>query len=165
MAVVISDSSPLVHLSAINRFELLRELYPDLSIPQSVWDEVTIAGAGRTGAKELADAVNNGWIKLKSPGAKFIERIESEGLDRGETDALALALELKAEMILLDEVRGRTAARRLGVRAVGTLGVLIRAKARGLVRTLREELQLLRLKSQMQLSADVEELALKLAGE
>src|SRR5687768_9361270 len=133
MPVVISDASPLVHLSAIERFDLLKQLYPVLLIPPAVWAEVTVAGQGRPGAAEVLAAVEIGWIKLQSPNARTLTRTELQGLDAGEAEALALALDTSAELVLLDELRGRAVARTLGVRAIGTLGVLIEAKQRGLV--------------------------------
>src|SRR5881394_1807529 len=133
MAVVISDASPLVHLGAIGRFELLKQLYPVLLIPPAVWTEVTVAGQGRPGAAELTSAVQAGWITLQTPAATTLARAELSGLDQGEAEALALALDTSAECVLLDELRGRAVARILGVRAIGTLGVLIEAKGRGFV--------------------------------
>jgi predicted nucleic acid-binding protein len=155
----------LVHLSAIQRFELLRHLYQTLLIPPAVWSEVTVAGQGRHGAAELATAVNAGWIMLKAPDAMTLQRTELRTLDPGEAEALAVALDTNADLVLLDELRGRAVARTLGVRAIGTLGVLIEAKQRGLVPTLRGEIERLRQSSQLQLTPELEELALRLAGE
>jgi uncharacterized protein len=165
MAVVISDASPLVHLSAIKRFGLLKQLYPVLLIPPAVWTEVTVAGQGRPGAADLAASVQAGWIRLETPKAATLGRPELRGLDQGEAEALALALDTTAEFVLLDDLRGRAAARSLGVRAIGTLGVLIEAKRRRLISSLRDELGQVRRLSQLQLTPDLERLALQLAGE
>ena len=165
MAVVISDASPLVHLGSIGRFGLLKQLYPVLLIPPAVWREVTVAGQGRPGAAELAGAVQVGWIKLQTPAAMTVARAELRGLDLGEAEALALALDTSAEFVLLDELRGRAVARTRGVRAIGTLGVLIEAKRQGLVSLLSDELEQLRRLSQLQLTPELERLALQLAGE
>jgi hypothetical protein len=165
MAVVISDASPLVHLSAVRRFELLRHLYPRLLVPPAVWAEVTVAGRNRPGAAELKEAVRTGWIELRAPLASGVARPELCALDAGEAEALALALEMSADLVLLDELRGRAVARALGVRAIGTLGVLIEAKQRGLIRSFRDELEQVRLRSQLQLTPELEQLALRLAGE
>lgn len=130
MGVIISDASPLVHLSAIGRFDLLQSLYTALLIPPAVWSEVTVAGKGRLGAAELSTAINMGWIEVKPPSADALAHQALRGLDLGEREALALALD-KAQFVLLDELRGRAAARRIGVIAIGTLGVLVEAKRRG----------------------------------
>ena len=165
MATVISDSSPLVHLSAIARFGLLRQLYRSLLVPPAVWKEVTVAGKARPGAAELEAAVNQGWIKVQVPSPDTFQPPELAGLDEGESEAITLALETHAEVLLLDEIRGRMVARSLGLRAVGTLGVLAEAKRQGLVNSLREELTNLKNRSQFYISAELEQLALQLAGE
>src|SRR5688572_21466485 len=105
MAAVISDASPLVHLAAIKRFELLRLLYSQLFIPKDVWGEVAVAGKGRPGASELEQATTVGWIRIQAPTAENAGRPELTNLDAGEAAALALALDLHAEIILLDELR------------------------------------------------------------
>ena len=165
MAIVISDASPLVHLSAIRRFELLKQLYPVLLIPPAVWAEVTVAGKGRAGATELTAAVQAQEIRVVAPAPATLARAELRGLDPGEAEALALALDSEAEVVLLDELRGRAVARSLGLRAVGTLGVLIEAKRRGFVPSFRDELERVRRLSQLQLTPELERLALHLAGE
>ena len=106
-----------------------------------------------------------GWISRKAPKPSSLERNELRNLDPGETEAVALALDLKAEIILLDELRGRAVARQLGLHAIGTLGVLIEAKRRGLVPSFRDELQRLDRDSQLQLSEEIKALAIRMAGE
>jgi predicted nucleic acid-binding protein len=165
MAAVISDASPLVHLAAIKRFDLLRLLYSVVFIPKAVWTEVVVAGLGRPGSTELDQAITSGWMQIKEAGRANLARSELVTLDQGEAEALALALDLQAEVILLDEVRGRAVARTLGLRAVGTLGVLIEAKRRGLIASFRQELDRLTRDSQLQLSDEIKNLALKLARE
>ena len=165
MAVVISDASPLVHLSAISKFHLLKELYPELVIPKAVWDETVTAGRGRPGSADLTTAVTEGWIRLETANLTTLANPELRGLDLGESEALALAIDLHAEAVLLDEIRGRAAARRLGLRAVGTLGVLIQAKRAGFINNFKEALADLRAKSQLQLSPEIETEALRQAGE
>lgn len=76
MAVVISDASPLVHLGAIGRFDLLRHLYAALLVPPAVWQEVAVVGQGRPGAAELSEAVKEAWIELKAPSASILKRQE-----------------------------------------------------------------------------------------
>jgi predicted nucleic acid-binding protein len=165
MAVVISDASPLVHLSAIGRFGLLKEIYLQLLIPPAVWKEVVVDGKGRAGQSEVTAGIEAGWILIQAPTSDFNQRPELSGLDPGEAEALALALEIKADLVLLDEVRGRAAARKLFLRAVGTLGVLIEAKRKGLVSRVAEELQKLRTHSQLHLTTELEQQVLSLAGE
>jgi predicted nucleic acid-binding protein len=165
MAVVISDSSPLVHLSAIGRFAVLERLYPNLLIPPAVFQEVAVAGKGRAGAQELEAAIKTGTVRLQSPKAQILSRNELRALDTGEAEALALALEITAELVLIDELRGRAVARTLGLNAIGTLGVIIEAKRQKLLSSVRAELKLLKTRSQLQLTPELEQLVLQLAHE
>jgi predicted nucleic acid-binding protein len=73
MAVVISDASPLVHLSAIARFELLKQIYIQLLIPPAVWREVVLEGKGRAGEVDLKRGVEAGWISIQSPGPIYLQ--------------------------------------------------------------------------------------------
>lgn len=90
--------------------------------------------------------------------------IREAGLGAGESEALALALELHAERVLLDELAGRKLASRLGVPVIGTLGVLLAAKRRGLIPALRESLDQLR-HSGFRMDDDLFEAVLRQAGE
>jgi predicted nucleic acid-binding protein len=74
MAVVISDASPLVHLSAIARFGLLKEIYLHLLIPPAVWKEVVVDGKGRAGETEVTAGIEAGWILIQAPTSDFNQR-------------------------------------------------------------------------------------------
>ena len=67
MPGVVSDSSTLIHLSAIGRLMLLQRFYGQVLIPPAVWREVVEEGRGRPGAREVEDAVRAGWLKIVTP--------------------------------------------------------------------------------------------------
>jgi uncharacterized protein len=163
--VVISDASPLVHLSEISRFFLLKQIYSNLVVPNAVWREVVESGGARPGANDLTAAVQERWIQIRAARPEHLQRVEFQRLDMGEREALALALGENADLVIIDELRGRAAARRVGLNRIGTLGVLIKAKQLGLVSSLREELFRIHSLSEMHLSPEVERRALELAGE
>lgn len=86
-------------------------------------------------------------------------------LDRGEAEAIALAIERKADTILMDEREGREAARRLGLNPVGALGVLLKAKANGHVESLRIEMERLRSEAGFFIAEELRTALLDAAGE
>jgi predicted nucleic acid-binding protein len=92
-----------------------------------------------TGCSEDAEKAA-GWVEtLEVSNATVVASLRLEG-DQGEAEAIALAIELQADLLLLDEQRGRAIASRLGIRFVGLLGILIEAKHRGFVATVRSVL-------------------------
>ena len=108
--IVVSNTSPIINLAAVGHLGLLLQLYRQIRIPEAVYKEIVIAGAGQPGADEVHTA---DWIKMgKVTNESFVRLLEIE-LDAGEAEALALALELKADLVLLDERRARKTRHRL----------------------------------------------------
>jgi len=95
---------------------------------------------------------------------EHLKRILQLLLDEGEAEAIALALEANASLLLLDDREARLQAKRLGLRVTGTLGILLRARKLGLIEGLREELNKLR-ETGFRISKSLEEEILKAAGE
>ena len=125
---VVSDASPLINLARIGELDLLHRLYGALLIPDAVWREVVIKGAGQPGAEEVRAA---SWIKTCDVVNEHLVRALRQELDAGEAEAIALALEVEADLLLMDERLGRETAQYLGVRYMGLIGVLIGAKWNG----------------------------------
>lgn len=160
--IVVSNTSPLTNLAAIGRFHLLRDLYGHLYIPQAVWDELNASGHVWPGREEVAGA---DWITRREVRDATAVAILCQHLDAGEAETIVLALELRADLVLLDEREGRHTAQRLGLHVVGVVGVLLEAKARGLVDKVQPLLDELRYEAGFYLSDAVYRIALKLAGE
>jgi uncharacterized protein len=137
---VIVNTTPIIALSLIGRLALLRLLYTEVLIPPAVRAEVIRGGIERSGMIELQQA---SWIcetQLQSPRSADL----LVDLDRGEAEVLVLAMEQQADLVILDERLARRHAQRLGLPLTGTLGILLRAKQRGFVssvRSLIDELQ------------------------
>jgi hypothetical protein len=103
--IVVSDTSPITSLAKIKRLELLRTLYSSITIPSAVDSEL------RRGQIVVPD-----WIRVQAAGDRaLVTQLETD-LDPGEAEALAVALELRADLVLIDEKRGRDVARRLDLR-------------------------------------------------
>jgi len=127
---VISDSSALIALSRIGRLDLLRELYGDVTVPQGVIREVTGNGAGQPGAEEVSTAK---WIMAVEVRDQQLVSSLSRDLGDGESEAIALAVELKADLLIVDDLLARQVAAILGLSVVGTVGVLLEARLRGVL--------------------------------
>jgi predicted nucleic acid-binding protein len=144
---VVSDTSPLVHLSRVGLFSLLEAFYGRLLIPPAVWREAVEEGRGRVGEAEVRAAVGAGWIDIRTPTDAPLLRLLKQELDDGEAEGIALASEVGADLIVVDEAPARKSARAAGLRVTGTLGILIRARSEGHLGELRPVLDRLRLES------------------
>ncbi len=122
--IIVSDSTPLVALARIGRFHLLRELFNKIDIPPAVYDEVVNAGKGRPGATEVENA---DWI-IRRPQVKNSDLVAflRISLDAGEAEVIALAKEIRADLVLLDDSDARHIARSVGIPFTGTIGILLR---------------------------------------
>lgn len=149
---VICDASPLIALVQIGRLDLLRQLYATVLIPPAV-------------AHETERTVKRpDWIVERSIKRPFDRRIVESPIGPGETEVLALALELGITLIVLDERRAHRRAKTLGLEVVGTLGVLLAAKRRNMVPALRPEIEAL-VREGFYLGTDIIERALAATGE
>ena len=128
--VVVSDTSPLINLAAIDHLWLIPKIYGQVIIPQAVFNEIVVVGAGEPGADKIQSA---DWVTVKicPPSSLLIQLMHD--LDPGEAEAIALAVEIGADRILMDEKRGRQIALHHSVKPVGVLGVLLRAKPENLI--------------------------------
>jgi len=140
MGLVVSDSSTLIHLAAIGRLALLKEFYGRIAVPPAVWREVVEQGGGRVGAVEVEQASQAGWIEAVAPKDTVLLRLLRRDLDDGESEVIALAVEQRAELVLLDESDARRIAELYGLSKTGIIGLLIRAKQEGHIDSLRAEL-------------------------
>ena len=138
---IVSNASPLINLARIGRLDLLCQLYGELTIPEAVWHEVVVEGAGQPGADEVKAA---GWIRTQAIANRPLVRALQQELDAGESEAIALVLEIGAELLLMDEHLGRETARHLGLRYIGLIGILIEARRKGLISAVKPHLDALR---------------------
>ena len=129
MPAIVSDTTPLNYLVLIEAAQLLPRLYQRVLIPPAVRDELTPPRAPETVRFWMAHPPS--WLEVVTPALP--PDLALSHLDDGEIQAIALALEYQAELLLLDERDATIAARQLGLTVTGTLGVLDRAAALGWV--------------------------------
>ena len=152
--IVVSDTSPLTSLLQIGHERVLLDLYGSVVIPEAVEREL------RRGHPGLPT-----FLKVISPkNRETVARLALE-IDSGEAEAIALAKEVQADVLLIDEKRGRTVALREGVSVIGLLGVLIVAKKKGVIASLERMLDDLERIADFRLAPDLKSRALHETGE
>jgi len=128
--IIVSDTSSINNLAAINQLHLLQQLYQTVLIPEAVYQELTDPSFPVAGATEVQTF---DWIQTLAVTNRSVVEMLNNELDIGEAEAIALALEVEADQVLIDERRGRLVAARLNLRYTGILGILVEAKSRGLI--------------------------------
>lgn len=139
-AAIIADSSPLISLAIVEQLTLLPQLYESVLVPAAVWDEVTVQGLGLPGAEVVKTST---WLQIETPSSEVLAPL-SILVDRGEAEAIALAQSTPDSIVLLDDARARRVAERLGIRRIGTLGILRKAKRAGLIKAVKPAIDRLR---------------------
>ena len=133
--MIISNASPLIYLSKINKLDLLKKLFEEIVIPEEVYEEVVIKGKekGFLDAYKVEKAVEDNWIKIKENKIeRELEKFAPE-IDLGEIAVICLAKKMKPSLILLDDASARTIAESLGFNVKGTLYIILKAYKRRII--------------------------------
>lgn len=160
--IVVSDTSPIINLAAVHRLDLLASLFGSVLIPTAVFDEIRRGGHDAAGSQELRTA---SWIDVRPVLDRRLVASLQVDLDPGEAEAIALAMEAGAGRLLMDERRGRHAARLLGVPVLGLLGVLVLAKQSGVIDAVRPTLDALLVQAGFYVGQDLRLQVLEAVGE
>ncbi len=158
---VVSDTGPLIALAKADCLAVLKDLFGQILIPPAVHREL-MAKSGPE-AQRLDDALADFTVTVPAPPIPPEVEMATTRLGPGERQAIALAYEQGA-LLLMDDRQGRGAARRLGLAVSGVVGVLIQAKSTGLIQSVRDVLEEIRLRGYW-LSDAVLEIAARQAGE
>jgi hypothetical protein len=161
--LVVSNTSPISNLAIVGRLEFLRRRYDQVRIPSAVAAELA-ALTHPAGSQRIQAALSERWLVV-DPLDKTASWQPPFPLDPGETAAIALARQRQADVLLMDEKRGREAARHCGLVVAGVLGELIHAKFAGWIPSAREEIRRLRLEAGFFVDVTVENFILSQAGE
>ncbi len=130
--IVVSDTTPIISLLKAGQLELLQKLYRIVLIPTAVYRELTENTKYIKEAEKIKEADFLRTIAVKN--IKSVNVLRSvTGLDAGESEALIVYDEQKADILLMDERKGRSVAKQLKVRHIGTVGILMLAYDKGLI--------------------------------
>jgi len=148
--VIIADSSGLIALSNIGELQLLHQVYEQITITPEI-------------ESEFGESLPN-WIMVEEViDKKKISILELE-LDKGESSAVALAIEKENSLLIIDEKKGRSVAKKMGIKIIGILGVAVKAKEIGLIEKVSPIIEKLE-KVDFRISATLKEKTLERVGE
>ena len=153
--ILIADSSVIIAFQAVDRLNVLRSLFGEIFIPDAVYKEVFAV------EKKKAPA----FIKVVKLKNREVFNTLFLQLGAGESEVIALALEKKTDKVAIDDKLARRTAEKLGLKIIGTVGILLLAKEKKLVPTVKSVLDALKKKISFRLSDAVVEKTLKAAGE
>lgn len=130
--IVIADTTPLISLLKCDCLGVLRELFGEVQIPEAVYTELT---SNPKFAEEAVTIANSDFIhKVNIEDRKSVALLKrATGLDIGESEAIILSDNLKADFLLMDEVKGRKIAVQMGIHIMGTVGILLLAYDTGIL--------------------------------
>ncbi|MGV3602882.1 MAG: DUF3368 domain-containing protein [Dyadobacter fermentans] len=135
--IVISDTSVISGLVQAGHLHVLRNLYERIIIPRRVYLELQNLNAAFRHKLELD------WIEIKEVSDTSLLKELVELLDPGEAEAIALATELRADLIIIDEIKGRAVATEMGLAVIGTLGALAEAKEKNYIKAVKPVIDIL----------------------
>lgn len=133
--IIVCDTSSISNLLQIGSIELLTEIFGEITITPAVRRELYVLPEQ---AKNI-DALS--WIKVQAPQDQRLVFELSDKLDLGESESIALAIETKAQYLIIDEFKGRQIADSYGVKIIGILGILILAKQKGILNTIQPTIE------------------------
>lgn len=161
MAIVVSDTSAIAALFHLELASILQALFGEVFVPPAVAHELK----NPRGPRPAVDVAQVQFITVQAPtDVARVARLRAD-LDAGESEAIALAIELAADWILIDEDEGRRVAINLGLQTTGVCGILVRAKRDGLIEAVLPEIDRLTREIEFRISSGLRAQIASLAGE
>ncbi|MDM8522852.1 DUF3368 domain-containing protein [Desulfococcaceae bacterium HSG8] len=160
--MIVSDTTPISNFLHLDRIEILEQMFPAIHIPEAVRQEI-----------ETAFSYNVRWQQRLKDGFLVIRKVKNPLLARqlllklhpGEAEALCICIENNAKLCLLDDKDARIAAALNHIPVIGTLGILIQAKKRGLIGSVKEMMDILKNQHHFWISKAMYEEVLRLSHE
>lgn len=147
---IISDTSCFIILSNIGELELLRKVYGVIITTNDI-------------AIEFGDTLPN-WVEIRKVNDISKQQLLELQIDKGESSAIALALEIPESTLILDDIKARKIASKLGLSFTGTIGVIVKAKLKGIIPSIKPILEKIKM-TDFRISIELEILALREAKE
>lgn len=140
--IIVSNTTPIITLIKANKLEILKHLFNEVYISTGVYDEIV---ANKVFKNEVAVLEDCDFINIKKVKNEFAVKLlqKNMGLDLGESEAIVLCDELNGDILIIDERKGRAVAKSMDINLTGTLGLLVKAKERGLIDQVKPILDLL----------------------
>ena len=148
--IIISDTSCFIVLSKIGELNLLNKVYGQITTTLDI-------------AVEYGTSLPD-WVEIVKVKDKFSQQILETQIDKGESSAIALALETPESTVILDDIKARKLAQQLGIKFTGTIGVIVKAKLLGVIPSIKPLLDKIK-QTDFRLSTEIESQALRLAKE
>ena len=140
---VVSNAGPLIYLAITGYLDLLSQFYDRIILPQAVYQEVVVRGAGQPGADETRAAVASRRYEVVTVSNHIAVEALLDDLHAGEAEVIVCARELGIRRVLLDDKAARRKARAMGLEATGTIGILLLAREAGFPVAFKQSLDLL----------------------
>jgi predicted nucleic acid-binding protein len=152
----VCDTSVLIALDALEKTQILKDIFSDVIIPEGVHDELKTEQVGFKFPT---------WIEIKRISNMNFYRSLRSKIDKGESEAISLSLEEKSDFVLLDDKEARKAAVNFDLKVIGTVGLLLLAKKKKLILSVTEEIHKLEERINFRLSEDLKDYIINEAGE
>ncbi|HNB53869.1 MAG TPA: DUF3368 domain-containing protein [Anaerolineales bacterium] len=138
MSLWVADAGPLIFLAKLNRLDLLTRTGDNFCLPQAVMVEIH---AKSDEACRRVEVATHTWLKIQTVKNREAVELLLADLDLGESEVITLAREIKADKVLINDLDARRFARRVGLSMIGTVGILLAARLRGDIPSLKDELE------------------------
>ncbi|WP_373494314.1 DUF3368 domain-containing protein [Aquiflexum sp.] len=158
---VVADSSVLVGFLALGKIEILTEFFYQILIPESVYEELQSL---KNYGYDLGPISHGSFIVAECRNKTAVNEL-IKVLDIGESESIIISMERSADLLLIDEKKGRKIAENLGIKITGILGLLIKAKIEGKIDSLKSEIEVLKEKLNFRLDDKLVNYALRQVGE
>ena len=140
---VIFNSSPLINLAKADILDILFNLFEQIIIPEAVYNEVVLEGKNKEGTDKISELIEKNQITIKQVSNTPLVTALNKHLDLGEAEAITLTLDCKANLLVLDEKEARNYALIYDISITGFIGILIRAKNKGVINEVKHYLDLI----------------------